>query len=94
MELPHAYSHIGVNLFYKRLSRWNGNESSYTVKKGIFLSEISLKSDCTMQMSTWTFELALIISALQRIENENVHIRFLADLNSNSNFVGDKTYKR
>ena len=82
-----------MNSWDKGLSRWNGNESSYTVKKGIFLSEISLKSGCPMQMSTWIFELALIISVLQTLKCENVHIRFLADLNLKSNFVGDKTYK-
>ena len=36
----------------------------------------------------------MIISVLQTLKCENVHIRFLADLNLNSNFVGDKTYKR
>ena len=46
-----------------------------------------------MQMSTWIFKLSLIISMLQTVKSENVHIRFLADLNLNSNFVGDKTYK-
>ena len=46
-----------------------------------------------MQMSTWIFELSLIISVLQTVKSENVHIRFLADLNLNSNFVEDKTYK-